>query len=56
VAITSARDKMPFEVTPFFPRLARYNATAPTGNPAAATTAANQTAAPATAADAAPSH
>jgi hypothetical protein len=24
VAITSARDKMPFEVTPFFPRLARY--------------------------------
>jgi len=27
VAITSARDKMPFEVTPFFPRLARYGAT-----------------------------
>jgi peptidase M48-like protein len=26
VAITSARDKMPFEVTPFFPRLTRYNA------------------------------
>jgi len=25
VAITSARDKMPFEVTPFFPRLSRYN-------------------------------
>ena len=24
VAITSARDKMPFEVTPFFPRLMRY--------------------------------
>jgi len=24
VAITSARDKMPFEVTPFFPRLIRY--------------------------------
>ncbi len=24
VAITSARDKMPFEVTPFFPRLSRY--------------------------------
>src|SRR5262249_16921953 len=23
VAITSARDKMPFEVTPFFPRLTR---------------------------------
>lgn len=39
VAITSARDKMPFEVTPFFPRLARFGATA---NPAAApTTAAN---------------
>src|ERR1700690_4104400 len=44
VAITSARDKMPFEVTPFFPRLARYNATAPTGNSTPATTAANQTA------------
>ena len=28
VAMTSARDKMPFEVTPFFPRLARYGATA----------------------------
>ena len=26
VAITSARDKMPFEVTPFFPRLSRYDA------------------------------
>jgi Peptidase family M48 len=26
VAITSARDKMPFEVTPFYPRLSRYNA------------------------------
>lgn len=39
VAITSARDKMPFEVTPFFPRLARYGANAA---PAAApTTAAN---------------
>jgi hypothetical protein len=39
VAITSARDKMPFEVTPFFPRLSRYGAT----NPAApaTTTAAN---------------
>jgi hypothetical protein len=39
VAITSARDKMPFEVTPFFPRLARYGAA---GNqaPAAPTTAA----------------
>ena len=37
VVITSARDKMPFEVTPFFPRLARYG----TGvAPAAPTTAA----------------
>jgi hypothetical protein len=25
VAITSPRDKMPFEVTPFYPRLARYS-------------------------------
>jgi len=41
VAITSARDKMPFEVTPFFPRLSRYGANAV---PAAApTTAANGT-------------
>src|SRR3984957_8602631 len=39
VAITSARDKMPFEVTPFYPRLARWGANAA---PAAApTTAAN---------------
>jgi hypothetical protein len=37
VAITSARDKMPFEVTPFFPRLSRY------GGNAAPTTAANGT-------------
>ncbi len=37
VAITSARDKMPFEVTPFFPRLARYGANAA---PAAAPTTA----------------
>ncbi len=29
VAITSARDKMPFEVTPFYPRLSRYSAVAP---------------------------
>jgi Peptidase family M48 len=28
VSITSARDKMPFEVTPFFPRLTRLGATA----------------------------
>jgi Peptidase family M48 len=39
VAITSARDKMPFEVTPFFPRLARFGSTnTPTAAP---TTAAN---------------
>src|SRR5580693_7672617 len=39
VAITSARDKMPFEVTPFYPRLSRYsNAGAATANPTAATT------------------
>jgi hypothetical protein len=36
VAITSARDKMPFEVTPFYPRLARYGTTIA---PAASTTA-----------------
>jgi hypothetical protein len=28
VAITSARDKMPFEVTPFYPRLSRYSVSA----------------------------
>jgi hypothetical protein len=39
VAITSARDKMPFEVTPFFPRLSRF------GGNAAATPAPNTTAA-----------
>ncbi|HVM92127.1 MAG TPA: M48 family metalloprotease [Terriglobales bacterium] len=55
VAITSARDKMPFEVTPFFPRLSRYNPNAPSGTTGAATTATNQAAAPAnTSADAAP--
>jgi hypothetical protein len=31
VAITSARDKMPFEVTPFFPRLTRQGTTDTTG-------------------------
>jgi hypothetical protein len=38
VAITSARDKMPFEVTPFFPRLARFStaAAAPVAPPATA--------------------
>ena len=40
VAITSARDKMPFEVTPFFPRLSRMNSDANVGN----TTAASNTA------------
>jgi hypothetical protein len=39
VAITSARDKMPFEVTPFFPRLSRYGITNPAA--AATTTASN---------------
>ena len=45
VAITSARDKMPFEVTPFFPRLARYNAAnAPAvSTPPTTTAAANPT-------------
>jgi hypothetical protein len=39
VAITSARDKMPFEVTPFFPRLSRYStASSPAATPAAAPT------------------
>jgi hypothetical protein len=37
VAITSARDKMPFEVTPFFPRLVRFG----TGAAAPATSASN---------------
>jgi hypothetical protein len=45
VAITSARDKMPFEVTPFFPRLTRYS----TASMPAATTPAAPTNAPATA-------
>jgi hypothetical protein len=37
VAITSARDKMPFEVTPFYPRLARWsNPTAPAAAPSTA--------------------
>ena len=39
VAITSARDKMPFEVTPFFPRLTRFGANAPTVGSVSATTA-----------------
>ncbi len=36
VAITSARDKMPFEVTPFYPRLARFGASTTTPTTAAA--------------------
>ncbi len=40
VAITSARDKMPFEVTPFYPRLARFGASI-TPSAAPATAAAN---------------
>jgi len=36
VAITSARDKMPFEVTPFYPRLSRWGASNPSSTPATA--------------------
>jgi hypothetical protein len=36
VVITSARDKMPFEVTPFFPRLTRYGSGANPGSPTTA--------------------
>jgi len=43
VAITSARDKMPFEVTPFFPRLARFGANTPMSAPPATTTATSNT-------------
>jgi Peptidase family M48 len=51
VAITSARDKMPFEVTPFYPRLARYSvpnppATTTASAPAPASTTANADPAP----------
>ena len=53
VAITSARDKMPFEVTPFYPRLTRYSTPSATAATAAAATATTPTAtAPATTADA----
>lgn len=41
VAITSARDKMPFEVTPFFPRLARYSAVSSAAAPTATATTAD---------------
>jgi hypothetical protein len=47
VAITSARDKMPFEVTPFFPRLTRTGSsdkTSSNGVPANGTTASSTTA------------
>jgi hypothetical protein len=40
VAITSARDKMPFEVTPFFPRLTRYGSGGGPGSPTSAANAA----------------
>jgi Peptidase family M48 len=39
VAITSARDKMPFEVTPFYPRLIRYGTPAPGAAPTTASNA-----------------
>jgi hypothetical protein len=54
VAITSARDKMPFEVTPFFPRLTR--AGAGDNNAASGNTASNTTGAPTTAANAKPAN
>jgi len=38
-AITSARDKMPLEVTPFFPRLTRITSGAPTSENTTATNA-----------------
>jgi hypothetical protein len=37
VAITSPRDKMPFEVTPFYPRLARFGEAGPNAAPGATT-------------------
>ena len=51
VAITSARDKMPFEVTPFYPRLSRYSAASA---PAATTAAAPPTTATTANANASP--
>ena len=41
VTITSARDKMPFEVTPFYPRLTRWGTSASTTASPAPSTAAN---------------
>jgi hypothetical protein len=51
VAITSARDKMPFEVTPFFPRLTRQGSADATPNNGNAATVSSGTA---TSADAKP--
>jgi len=53
VAITSARDKLPFEVTPFYPRLSRYGTAstlpaASTAAPATGATTANANPAPPT--------
>jgi hypothetical protein len=45
VAITSARDKMPFEVTPFFPRLTRFATTGAPTEPTSASNTASNTAA-----------
>ncbi len=53
VAITSARDKMPFEVTPFFPRLTR---TGTTDNSGSNGNAASGTSVPTTAASAKPTN
>jgi hypothetical protein len=39
VAIVTARDKMPFEVTPFFPRLTRINVTETLANQTASAAA-----------------
>ena len=46
VAITSARDKMPFEVTPFFPRLTRYGSGAEWRSPTTANAATAPTSQP----------
>jgi peptidase M48-like protein len=53
VAITSARDKMPFEVTPFFPRLTRTGTTDSSGSNG---NAANTAPAPTTAANSKPTN
>ncbi len=57
VAITSVRDKMPFEVTPFFPRLTRYVSGGTSDNSTAASNSAAPTsAAPSSTAAATPSN